>query len=295
MEDDKKQFETKYTTFITKNKKSENAVYNNVREEVVLMCLKYYGNNNFKPKDGAGKLFENFNSTLNDYQIKKINEYNHIGDRNNKDYHIKYLDMNNEIKEIDLEFKNGTLNIGELPQFIQLYTNNNETKILKQEYHKFYYDNYLDKILDYLKNKNEELEKPSYETYLKKLNDTKKDGFHKDLYKKYTKYKTGINNIVKKSIDDFLNTYAKPENINFDSFNKKLEQQKSKLYLLTNKGSFKLENISNYMKVISFKEIKNKNTIVFHTINNAEIHCLLRWKNGNGCRGPAWQIKFVKN
>ena len=41
------------------------------------------------------------------------------------------------------------------------------------------------------------------------------------------------------------------------------------------------------------KDIKTThNNIIFTTTSNKKIKCLLRWKNGNGCVGPAWQISL---
>jgi hypothetical protein len=59
-------------------------------------------------------------------------------------------------------------------------------------------------------------------------------------------------------------------------------------------GKFYIEQIKDYMKVLRFIRIKNGNTIVLASPMKSEIHCLLRWKNGNGCRGPAWQISLKR-
>jgi hypothetical protein len=98
---------------------------------------------------------------------------------------------------------------------------------------------------------------------------------------------------VKESISVYLEKEI--DKIELDSINQKLSRQENKFYLLTSKGEFKIEEIQNYMKVTGVKKIKNKNTIVLETKNDGELHCLLRWKNGNGCRGPAWQISFKKS
>ena len=36
--------------------------------------------------------------------------------------------------------------------------------------------------------------------------------------------------------------------------------------------------------------ISNKYSYICTTMSNKKMKILLRWKNGNGCVGPAWQI-----
>jgi hypothetical protein len=288
-----KYFEDNYKSFITKNKKSENDVYNNIREKILLICFQNYKNPDFKPTIGL-TLFEDLSKKLETYGIETINEVKHIGGRSNADFSITYLQYNIE-KTIDLEFKNGANKVERLPQFLQLYTTNTVTQLTKniEPYHKYYYNNYLDKIIGFLNNKNIKLEKPNYEEYGKDINNISKEGFHKTLYKYYKTYTVDINKIVKESISKYLEI-CKIENLDIDSLNNKLESQIIKTYLLFDKSQFYIDNVKEYMKITSFKSIKNKNTIIFNTINNGEIHALLRWKNGNGCRGPAWQISLKK-
>jgi hypothetical protein len=291
---DKKFYEENIEIFTFKNKKSENDIYNNIREKIIFFLLKNYNNHVDLEKESSIELFQNFSILLKSNDIRNLIEIKHIGGRSNNDYYLKYTDRNDQIKEMDLEYKNGTLRIDNIPQFLQIYTNNKNIKVVNEDYHKFYYDKYLDKIIDFINEKEEEiLIKPTYDIYLKFLNETKKDCFQKILYGFYKKYKDDINEIVKDSIKNYLIIYAKNENINFGQINEKLLEQKSKSYLLQDKGNFKLENISKYMEIKSFLKVKNDNSLVFNTIyDQAKIIFLLRWKNGNGCRGPAWQISL---
>jgi hypothetical protein len=278
--------------FLMKSKKSENHLFNKVRENIIQIFLTYF---HVDIKWGeANKLFENFKRTLCDFGVVKIIQSKTIGGRNNTDFELEYIGPRGSKHYVKLEFKNGTLVIDDIPQFLQLYTNNKETYLFQEEYHKFYYDYYLGKVIQLLESKDVKMEKPSYKEYLSGLNDTKKNTFHKILYEKgYKKYKSEINKIVKESISCYLDK-MKNKRMKIDILNQKLEKQKDKVYLLTKDGEFKIESIQDYMKVKSFRNIKNGNTLVLNTIRDAELHCLLRWKNGNGCRGPAWQISLVK-
>ena len=280
--------------FLLKNKKSENHIFNKIREKIIEIFLIHYNDSKFTLSEKPKLLFENFKSALEKNGIVKIIEVKSIGGRNNTDFNITYEDRKGNRKNVDLEFKSGTLRMETLPQFLQLYTTNKNICLLDSNYHQFYYDHYLDKVLTFLKTKHIELKKPKYEEYLRDLNDTKKkDIFHYKLYQGYKKYKIEMNSIVKDSIKDYLDS-DKIQGFNMDVFNQKLGEQMNKAYLLTQGGKFHMKEVSEYMKVNRVKGIRNGNTIVLQCEKNRdyEIHCLLRYKNGNGCRGPAWQISL---
>jgi hypothetical protein len=303
--------------FLLKNKKSENHIFNKIREKVIEIFLIHYNDSQFILSGESKILFENFKSALEKNGIVKIIEVKSIGGRNNTDFNITYEDRKGNRKNIDLEFKSGTLRMETLPQFLQLYTTNKNISLLDSNYHQFYYDHYLDKVLTLLETKHIELKKPKYEEYLRDLNNTnKKDIFHYKLYQAYKKYRVEVNSIVKDSIKDYLEINR--DRVNMKSLNEKLGEQMNKIYLLTQGGKFRVEEVSEYMKVNCVKGIRNGNTIVlvvdqsrllkkslvvdqsrllkkslqYEKNGEYEIHCLLRWKNGNGCRGPAWQISM---
>jgi len=190
-----KYLEENYKFFIAKNKKSENHLYNNIRENILLTCFQNYKNVSFIPTIGKD-IFDGLSNSLESYGIEKICDVKHIGNRSNTDFTIKYLQNGSE-KTIDLEFKNGANKVDKLPQFLQLYTTNTEVSLIKniQHYHQYYYENYLDQILNLVTNI--KLEKPNYETYIKDLNTTDKKCFHLDLYEQYKKNKISFNKIVK--------------------------------------------------------------------------------------------------
>jgi hypothetical protein len=304
MENDKKYVDEQIKSFLFKNKKKENDSFNQIREKMIEIFLKYFNQEIIFTNPSSNDLYRNFIKTLNDFGVCKIQEIKHIGGRSNKDFHIKYFNSDNQIVEMDLEFKSGTLSIEKLPQFLQLYTSNRSVQFFDNSYHEFFYKNYLKSssretlgrwtqsgsksdLTDDI-----QITIPSYEEYLRTLNFTSKDTFQSRLYEIYKQNKICFNKIVKKSIAEYLEKEIDTKNLRIESINKKLSEQKNKFYLLTHNGEFKLDEIQKYMKVLRVKGIKNKNTLILETENDGELHCLLRWKNGNGCRGPAWQISF---
>jgi hypothetical protein len=285
-------------SFLKKNRKNENHIFNTIREKIIELFLKYYPIDIQFKKESSNQIYNEFRNTIHEFGIHKIIEYRHIGGRNNKDFYLRYLNKENQVIEIDLEFKSGTLSIDKLPQFLQLYTSNRTTRLFDYEYHEFFYKKYLPILIKEILNNHTKDTLPSiskiplYHDYLKSLNLISKYTFQYRLYLYYKIYKPLFNKIVKRSISDYLHQHQ--SSLHIDSFNKKLSEQKNKIYLFTHHGNFKIDQIQNYMNVIKLKEIKNNNTLIFETKNNGEIHCLLRWKNGNGCRGPAWQISFKR-
>lgn len=280
--------------FLFKNKKSENDLYNSIREKMIDLFITYFETG--IPKDNqCFQLFETFKQTMIAYGITGILNHKKKGGRKNTfDFILECRIKGSDVKkEVILEFKNNSDRVDNLPEFLQLYTTNKEIKITKLDYHQYYYDHFLPKVLEFVEKKyNKKLTLPSYEIYLKDINNTnkKKQTFHQSLYSFYKRNPKEMNELVKESIKQFLylNTIYEIE-----MFNIKLKEQENKLFLLHKKGKFYLDQIKDHMKITKFKEIKNNNTIIFETSNQSEIHCLLRWKNGNGCIGPAWQIKLV--
>ena len=289
--EDLKYLNENYVHFIFKNKKSENDSYNQVREKVIHLFLTYF--NNGIPKDNqCYELFQKFKQTLVEYGIVEILNYKKKGGRNTFDFALTCLTKDKSEENIVLEFKNNSEKVEDLPEFLQLYTTNKETKITKNEYHRYYYEHYLPKILDFIEEKyNKKIDLPSYKDYLKDMNNTNKNKktFHQTVKKYYKRNPKAMNEIVKESIEQFL---QKEKLFEIEKFNLKLKGQENKLFLLHKEGKFYLDQIKDHMKIEKFKDVKNNNTIIFETTSKAEIHCLLRWKNGNGCIGPAWQIKL---
>ena len=281
--------------FLFKNKKSENDSYNQVRERVIDIFISYF-EKGIPKENQCFELFERFKLCLFQYGIVKVLGHQKKAGRNTFDFVLTcQMKDSDEEKEMILEFKNNSDKVEKLPEFLQIYTNNKETRLTKKDYHRYYYDQFLPKVLEFVEKKyDKKLMLPTYEDYLKDVNNTskKKETFHQSLKTYYKKNPKAMNDIVKESIEHFLKENQK-EKYETEILNQKLTEQKNKLFLLHKEGKFYLDQIKDHMSIERFKEIKNKNTVVFETTSKAEIHCLLRWKNGNGCIGPAWQIKLV--
>jgi hypothetical protein len=296
-EEDMKYLNDHFADFNFKNKKSENDKYNKIREKIINLFLEYF-EKGIPKENQCYELFENFKHSFTQYGVVQIFGHEMKGCRKNSFDFILDCWMTDQRVRIFIEFKHNAIKLTDPPQLLQIYTNNNGTKITKNDYHLFYYEKYLPKVLDFIQNKyNVTLSLPSYEEYLKDLtNDKKKESFHHTLKKYYEMGKKEMNEIVKESIQEFLKFQDQEgeESFKIHSFHQKLKEQTIKWFLLHKEGKFYFDQISDdQVNIQKFKEIKNDNTIIFETLSKYEIHCLLRWKNGNGCIGPAWQIKLV--
>lgn len=286
-------YEVNYDNFIMISEKDKNDKTNKIREEMLKICFENYKNIGFNPKIGKN-IFDELSILLEANNIDKITDVQHIGGMKANDFVIKYLHKNKE-KILNIDFKFNVKNIKNLAQVKQIYTTNKKLQnfIKEESYHKFYYENYLDKILEYLATKNIILDKPEYSFYVSKVNNFDKktmDKFFNVLKTNQKKYTKEYKKIVDTSISMYLDKYGKNNDIEILIDN--LESTENKAYLLFKNNKFYLENMSS-TKIKSFSKIKNNNTLVFDTNDNKKIEMMLRWKNGAGCIGSAWQIKIV--
>jgi hypothetical protein len=286
-------YENNYNIFIRKCSKDKNDETNKIREKIIKIFFENYKNKNFEPKIGKN-IFDNLSLLLASNNIDKIINTQHIGGLKANDFVITYMKENKEIN-LNIDFKFNSNKITKLSQIKQIFTTDKKITdfIKKKYYHEFYYDNYLDKILELLETKNIILKKPKYEFYLTNINKFSKkkmNEFFENLKINQKKYTKEFKEIVNKSIFDYLHNYY--NNINIDILTENLQSAENKAYLLFKNNCFNLENIDS-IKIKSFNSIKNNNTLVFDTCNNKKIEMLLRWKNGCGCVGSGWQIKIT--
>jgi len=279
-------------------KKCDNDIVNKIREKIIEEIFNlhddYFNNECWGSKwiDIKEKLFN----------IMKQLYYKHTGNNildnitytvkskggrgNNYDFEVIYSDGINA----KLEFKYGS-DIFSYAQFLSLYWNN--INLVKENYIKYWYDNYLKPYLESLDIDTSNI--IDFEEYNKHVYDT---GYKHVLFSKIReelkKRKTSTseyNKINHVSIKEFLNSFMNKDTINKVNLQNRMNEQKSKIFLFCNGGEFNLEKISDHMDLDMDKEIKiTHNTIILTTTSNKKIRCLLRWKNGNGCVGPAWQI-----
>lgn len=282
--------------FFKTSTRSKNDVTNKKREAILKMCENVP--TSYLEHREYGKYWTLIKNSWNE-KIDELAKKRNIpyttwksalkgGRRNNFDIEITYFDDKKESGAIKLEFKFGCKVIDKTPQFLSLYTNFELYSPIS--YHKFYYDNYLQKYVDTdsgIKNP-----MPSWEDYLKDIMREKpKTDFLKEIDKRRnTSHTNKKNNIIDESIKEYLRLYG--NTIDLKVLEEKVKStQKDKIYLLWCNDAFYVDGMSDDdMEELTFSNIKNNNTIVLKTKSRAEYHLLLRWKNHKGITGPAWQI-----
>ena len=191
-----------------------------------------------------------------------------------------------------LEFKYGK-NIFEYAQFLSLYWNGIE--MVDKNYIKYWYDNYL---VPYLNSLNIDISNMvDFEEYNQNIYKT---GCQHQLFSKIREEEHKRNTktseyskITDDSINNFLNLEIDKNNINKQNLQNRMDEQKNKIFLFCRDGEFRLDKISDHMDLDLDKEVEViHNTIILTTTSNKKIRCNLRWKNGKGCVGPAWQISL---
>ena len=189
-----------------------------------------------------------------------------------------------------IEFKNGGMNIGDLPQFLSLQA---KIPLFEQTYDSFWYDKYLDKYLAC----DTELtqSKPSREEYLKKVTSTNYaiTPFFAQLKSRELFFQKEKNEVVNASIADYLSSYG--HTIDRAAFSEKVKAtQIDKIYLLWSNGTFNVDKVSEQeMTEMSFHSIKNGNILELKS-GNTIYGLLLRWRNHKGILNPAWQISMKR-
>jgi len=304
--------------FFTTNNKCDNDISNSIRENVILYIINreipnltsYTSDQNYGQKWSRviNQLNKIFDEIFLEFESKYKEAYTydviHIGGRKNNDFTIRIYNLNNkQIHEIKIEFKNNSDKIEKLPEILQLYENKeyyNDTII---PYNEFYYDNVIVKLIkdfnmpnitkqDYLKIVNTSGNTESIKKYdflwklyeIRNIDEKKFDSTHVD---------TSINDWLSNNKDIFKIAYL----------GNKIREKQTKIFIMwkfngdINQSKFYLDKI-NFSRIneLKFKELKGGtkgtiNTVVLSDGIN-EFHCLLRWKNYNGIRGTAWQIKL---
>jgi hypothetical protein len=268
----------------------------NRRRELILSCL----NNipaEFYDSSIYGAKWHILSAEWNNV-IPRLNNENYTstvitikgGRKFNYDAEIMYYNNDSQTKLVKIEFKYNSATIDALPQVLSL---NIRFNMFEVEYHKFYYENYINKYLlfDDIKYM------PTWEEYSRmvssvnftELNST--DSFFTSLKKSEQSNKEDKHQVVNESISDYLAKYGHTINITI-LMAKIRESQLNKHYVLWNNDKFHLDKITAQdVDNATFYEIKNKNTIVLKA-NGFYINLLLRWRNLKGILNPAWQISM---
>jgi hypothetical protein len=111
------------------------------------------------------------------------------------------------------------------------------------------------------------------------------------LYKHYDINKDKKEDIINKSIKDFLEKYS--DKLDIDWLSEKINtSQKNKYYVMWCEREFYVD------KIVDMDQDNNiinwtKNTIIIDNLNGkGRYKLLLRWKNRLGILNPAWQISY---
>ena len=288
-------------TFFEKSTRNKNDATNKIRENILrLLCQlpdKYKDHIEFG--NYWRIVHESFHSS-----IKKVADETDIslytsiqielkgGRHFNHDADVLYYDGNTLIATRKIEFKYGASKIINLPQFLSIYVNNPDIRDSSIEtYDTFWYKNYLDK---YIACDTEITEsKPSLETYLKMVMKTESPTpFFHQLKRRMSLFKNEKNGVVNHSITDYLTKYWN-STINLENLSNKIKTtQTDKHFIMWCGDQFYYDKMSvENMSELTFNSIKNGNVIQL-TSGNAVYSLLLRWKNGKGILGPAWQISL---
>jgi hypothetical protein len=292
--------------FIKKSTKDKNGEINDMREDIILniinknIPLKYYKKNS---------KWEDLRKALNEWIIRiKEKEFPRMKDevikfekkggrKNSYDFIMKVSGKsgrNNSEKEYKIEFKYNTNSIEGAPQFSS--PSNPDKYFIGEKYVKYYYDNYLDKIV---KKANEVLEKdnkdllgkPDRDVYIETINNNNPLCMvkYKELGEQNKEFSTYCNEQSKKSINEFM----KKCELNTGSLSEYLcESQKDKHYMLYHNGTFIYDKNKNndIYKIKRGGVIIKAPNFICETVSNNKLEVMLRWKNGNGIAYPAFQI-----
>lgn len=294
---------TVFSKNVSNNEESDrgnNAIKNNIRESIFeFVCKGIPTEYSEHPVYGdLWKCQEPVIQIIRSYCDLPFIEFNvkRIGGKKNHDFNCSYMNENNEmVKELFLEFKFGETRIDKLPEFYQKETN---WDIFDKKYHEYWYDNYYNRLCDIYPEQVKIIDREKYLKAVLKQELKESDECYQPIMTLKTNIyrgtKTADKNAIEirnESINEYLMNYA--SQIRLDIFEKMLEKQKNKLYILydskTNKyhSDYIDTNISN----LKYSHIKNQNTIVLVS-DKYEFHLLLRWKNGQCVLKPAWQVSL---
>jgi hypothetical protein len=284
-------------SFFSTNNKISNGLCNKTREDILLNIDKISSSYYLDKEYGKYWILvsQQFNNILKKIYVEEYTHYTIIlkaGRQFNYDFEVNYYKDNELLSTEKVEFKYNCQTICKLPQILQLSTNVTNSKLIDKSYAEFCYDNYLQLYMNKDKGITEKM--PDKLTYLKGVHRVDASTpFFQQLKQRENINKKLKNDVVNKSIEDYLLKYGKT--INFNYFENEINRtQNNKNYILWYKDIFYYEKIDTKLfDSVQFGGIKNKNTILLNA-GNYQFHLLLRWKNGKGILNPAWQIS-IKN
>lgn len=225
------------------------------------------------------------------------------GMSNNNDFIFLIFLKNGKIIEDKYEFKYGTTNFFQIPQFFSGMCRSETFFKLEDGYIKYYWDNIDNFILTFPTDIQEKLIKykpKTFDDYKKIINDIKyKDLYLSTIYDYDKKFKPTKKNVPhRRFIMGQLQQFIK-DNITkcqTDLIKTKIMKQDEKYFILCENGDYQINKFDKSVFTIKPESIRAKaDRLIFDCAD--EIHqvtCLLRWKNHKGCAMPGWQCKLDK-
>jgi hypothetical protein len=214
----------------------------------------------------------------------------HKGGRASRsDFEVEFEDAAGRKQCASIEFK-----FNAVPQFINLPASK---PLHALAYARFYYDKYLDKVMDMYHIP--ATEKPAYDVYVRHLYGS--DYSKHPLFAKLKAAEDAAANkvapqtpIVKESIAEYLVRVA--DTTDCDALTREFKSQIQKHFLIYKNGTFHHDMYSeDELTVRRVVRVANNNTLVTESMKDGTFHhLLLRWKNHQGILYPAWQIKLVR-
>jgi len=284
--------------FYIRSPRHKNDEYNKKRENILCAIgnhqipSSYLSDTIYKEKWDS--IIHNFNKCISelydgDGMYDFIQVLKKAGRHYNFDFSISFLLGGECLQVKSIEFKYGK-SIFKYPQFLSLYITNSKSNFVTKSFIDFWYDNYLDEYLSYI----DQLSKPCLPEYKRMINDTV--GNHtfihelkKTMELRNRHDKLRMDTVVNQCISDFI------MDVDFDIH--KLQSifnvQNDKIFVCCSDGEFTTQTLSNYLNLSNVSITRKHNCIVITNRDpgySCKIKLLLRWKNGKGVAGPAWQI-----
>ena len=267
-------------TFYNKSTKATNDEYNKIRECIIANVLSFV---DFPIEDRyieqwsyiyilTMNLLEEIGGT-SDFVITQT-----AGRKHNNDFELQCPNNNKFL----LELKSNSI-----PQIASIYCNN--PIVIGLDYSGYFFDNYLSKIIG------KSVPMINRDEYLRDLNKTKPSLTDNEYFFQYLKENAGKNPLVKESIKTFLEANYMKFNLEAltEYFDKNLTKKIFILYNCSKKEYSILDGLTrddvHLLRIDPI--ILNGNTVIIYS-NTTRFKFLLRWKNHNGCQGPAWQVSY---
>lgn len=211
------------------------------------------------------------------------------GRRCNYDFEIEFFRYNKFIDRVQIEFKNGSTSLSNVPQFLSLQVKSNPFFGM-MTYDRFYYEHFLDQYIEC--DKGITCAKPVFTQYQKEVSSI----YSTSCFFKQLKHREKVNKeikdeIVKRSITEYLEKYGKE--IDLKKLAEKITKtQTGKIYVFWKQGQFYIDSLvftnDNDLKL---EGIFNGNILRIRN-HNVYYNLLLRWRNHKGILNPAWQISL---